>query len=393
MNELLKIENLNANNLPELQGMREKQLQIVKENPFVEITDNKSYDDAKKARTTLVTARTEIQNQDKLIASKIKKFREAVSGISEELISITRPHEEKQQQEVKRWEELKEKEKQEKLRLEEDRKNNIRNSISSIIDEAYMKINKCSFETIESLKVDYEEGLYKTDVSQFEEFELDFNEKLIQVKNAFSSKIKTLEEAETQRLEKIRLEAEAKKLEEEKAKLEAERKAEEERLKKIKDEQESALNAEREKLAQEKARQEEELKAKEDAARKVREAEEEKLKKEREDVEAEKKRLAKIEADKAAKEEAERKAKEEEERKAKEKAEADAKAKLEAERLESLKPEKEKLLNYLEKVENAISDVEPPQIKETGLLNSQKLVHSELFNVISNFKEVINNFK
>lgn len=382
MNELLKIEALDVNKLPELQGMREKQLQIVKENPYIEITDNKSYDEAKKARTTLVTARTEIQNQDKLIASKIQAFRKSVSAVSEELISITRPHEEKQQQEVKRWEEVKEKEKQEKARLEEERKNNIRNSISCIIDEAFMKINKCSFETIDSLKVDFEEGIYKTELSQFEEFEIDFNEKLIQVKNAFSSKIKTLEETEVQRLENIRLQEEKAKLDAEKAKIEADRKAEEERAKK-----------EREALAVEKAKHEAELKAKEEEARKLREAAEAKLRKEREEIEAEKARLAKIENDRLAKIEAEHKAKEEAERQEREKVEAEARAKAEAERLEALKPEKEKLLHYIENIENAISSVEPPQLKEPGLLNSQKLIYSELFNVISNFEEVINNFK
>lgn len=100
---VFSIEKLDAAKLPELQGLKEKQLQIVKENPFVAITDNATFEAAKKARTALVSARTEIQNQDKTIASKIKKFREMVSGISEKLISITKPHEEKQQEEVKRW--------------------------------------------------------------------------------------------------------------------------------------------------------------------------------------------------------------------------------------------------------------------------------------------------
>ncbi|ROI03690.1 hypothetical protein EGI16_10785 [Chryseobacterium sp. G0240] len=387
---LLEIEALDVKQLPELQGMREKQIQIVKENPYVEITDNKSYDEAKKARTTLVTARTEIQNQDKLIASKIKKFREAVAGVSEELISITRPHEEKQQQEVKRWEELKEKEKQEKLRQEEERKNNIRNSISCIIDEAYMKINKCSFETIESLKVDFEEGLYKTDVSQFEEFELDFNEKLIQFKNAFSSKIKTLEEAEAQRLEKIRLENEAAKLNEERIKLEAKAKEEAERLKKIKEEQELAIKAERAAMEAEKAAHALIIKQKEEEAQKEREAAEAKLKQDRDELEAEKARLAKIEADKIAQEEVQRKAKEEEERKAKEKAEADAKAKLETERLEALKPEKQKAVEYIQSLN--FSNVEPKITDE--LLNVEfKKCLQKISDTINESVSAIQNFK
>ncbi|MEN5308787.1 hypothetical protein ABE425_14820 [Chryseobacterium cucumeris] len=390
MNELLKIETLDVNKLSELQGMREKQLQIVKDNPFVEITDNKSFDEAKKARTTLVTARTEIQNQDKLIASKIQEFRKSVSAVSEELISITRPHEEKQQQEVKRWEKVKEDEKLEKLRLEEERKNTIKNSITCIIDEATAKINKCSFETIDSLKVDFEENLYKTELSQFEEFEIDFCEKIMQVKESFSSKIKTLEESEAQRLEKIRLAEEAKKLEEEKAKMEAERKAEVERLQKIKDEQDAALNAQREAFERERLKQEQELKAKEEESRKAREAEEENLRKEREAIEAEKSRLAKIEADKKAKEEEERIAKEEAERQAKEKAEAEAMAKAEAERLEALKPEKQKAVEYIQSMN--YSNLEPKITDELLRVEFEKSLE-RISDAISDAISTIKNFK
>ncbi|WP_374464169.1 hypothetical protein [Chryseobacterium sp.] len=379
MSNLLQIEQFDAKQLPELQGMKEKQLQIVKENPFVEITDNKSYEEAKKARTTLVTARTEIQNQDKLIASKIKKFREAVAGVSEELIAITKPHEDKQQSEVKRWEEIKEQEKQEKIRLEEERKSKIRSFINSIIDEALEKINKLSFDMIGSLKVDFEENLYKTDVEQFEEFELDFNEKLIQVKNAFSSKIKTLEEAESQRLENIRLQEEKTKLDAEKAKIEADRKAEEERAKK-----------EREALAAEKAKHEEELKAKDEEARKHREAEEAKLRKEREDIEAEKARLAKIESDRIAKEEAERKEKEDAERAEKEKAEAEAKAKAESERLEALKPEKQKAVEYIQSMN--YSNLEPKITDELLKVEFERCLE-RISDAISDSISVIKNFK
>lgn len=346
-NSLIQIENFDVNLLPELQGMKEKQLQVVKDNPFVEIIDTKTYDQAKKHRTAFVSARTEIKNQDTLIAQKIKTFRTAVSSASEELIAITKPYEEKQQAEVKRWEEAREKEKLEKAKLEEERKNKIRNSINSLIDDALEKINKLSFDTIGSLKVDFEENLYKTDVSQFEEFELDFNEKLILLKNTFSSRIKTLEESEAQRLEKLRLEAEASKLAEEAA-----------RLKKIKEEQEATLRAERERMESEKAAQEKALKAKEDKAKKVREAAEAKLKQERDELEAEKSRLAKIEADKVAKEESERLEKEKVEQATKLIAEAAAKAKLEAERLEALKPEKQRAVEFLQSLEYSIPFIE-----------------------------------
>lgn len=390
MNELLKIESLDVNKLPELQGMREKQLQIVKDNPFIEITDNKTFDAAKKARTTLLTARTDIQNQDKAIASKIQEFRKSVSVVSEELISITRPHEEKQQQEVKRWEKVKEDEKQEKLRQEEERKNNIKDAINGIIDEALLKITKCSFETIDSLRVDFEEGLYKTDLSQFEEFEIDFNEKLIQVKNSFSSKIKTLQESEAQRLEKLRLEAEAKKLEEEKLKMEedrkaanekaaADRKAEEDRLAKIKADQEAELEAERKKIADQKAKQDADL-AEQQA----------KIDAENKKLQDEKDRLEKIESDRIAKEKAEQDAKNEAERKAKEAAENEARAKAEAERLELLKPEKQKVVEYLESIKGGLPkpEITDEKLKVQFLKSLERIQDSvsDAITAIKNFK-------
>ncbi|PIF44335.1 hypothetical protein CLU96_1279 [Chryseobacterium sp. 52] len=387
---LFQIENVNVNSLPELQGMKEKQLQIVKDNPFVEITDNKTYDDAKKSRTTLVTARTEIQNQDKLIASKIKKFREAVAGVSEELIAITRPYEDKQQAEVKRWEEAKEKEKLEKARLEEERKTNIKNLINSIIDEATTKINKLSFETIESLKLYFEQNIFKTDVSQFEEFELDFNEKLMLIKNTLSSKIKTLEEAEAQRLEKIKMDEERKQIAEAQAKLladqkaaeekaAADRKSEEARLAKIKADQEAELEAQRKKLADEKERQDAELKAQQD-----------KIDAENKKIQDEKNRIAKEEADKIAAEKAEQQAKEESDRKAKEAEDAKKRAKAEAARLESLKPEKQKAVEFLQSLQYSIDDPEitDEKLKEE-LVNAMKRIQdaiSDSISAIKNFK-------
>jgi hypothetical protein len=378
-NSLFLIEQVDVNNLPELHGMKEKQLQIVKENPFVEIIDNKTYEEAKKVRTTLVTARTEIQNQDKLIASKIKKFREAVAGVSEGLISITKPHEEKQQSEVKRWEEIKEQEKQEKIRLEEERKNQIKNSISAIIDEALQKINKLSFETIDSLKVDFEQNLFQTDVAQFEEFELDFNEKIILIKNTLSSKITALEEAEANRLEKIKMEEERKKIAADQAKLEADRKAEQDRLAKIKADQEEELNAERKKIADEKAKQDADLakqKAEIDAENKK--------------LQDEKDRLAKIESERIAKEDAERKEKENAERAAKEKAEAESKAKAEAARLEDLKPEKQKAIDYLESFRASVS---LPDITDKKLKVEFTRCMERIQDAISDSISVINNFK
>ena len=131
--ETLSIEKFNEHQLPELAGLKEKQLAVVKENPFLKITDTKTYDEARKRRTALRTARTEIEKQDKLIVQKINDFKNRVKSVSQNLIDITKPHEDKQQDEITIWEQEKERERQEKIRIEEERKQNIQQSIKDLI--------------------------------------------------------------------------------------------------------------------------------------------------------------------------------------------------------------------------------------------------------------------
>lgn len=352
--QIFEIEKLEATQLPELQGLKEKQLQIVKENPFVEIVDNTTYEAAKKSRTTLVTARTDIEKQDKLIASKIKKFREMVAGVSAELIGITKPHEEKQQDEVKRYEAEKEKERLEKQRIEEERKASIKNSIDAIYNAELKKIDSLTFEMIDTLKVDWEQHLFKTDVTQFEEFELDFNEKLALLKNQLLAKENSLREKEEQRLENERLKAE-------REKLEADRKAEEDRLK-----------ADREKFEKEQR----EAQAKIDA--------------ENQKIADEKARLQKIEDDRIAKEEADRKAKEDEEKRIQYQKDAEEKAKAEAERLEALKPDKEKIREY---IDSLVYQKEFPELNDEQLSIHLKEFNKELIESQTQFLNFINNYK
>ncbi|MDV3583405.1 hypothetical protein CMU85_18045 [Elizabethkingia anophelis] len=405
LQKTFSIESLDVNSLPELQGLKEKQIQIRDSNPYVEIIDNKTYEEAKKARTTLVSARTDIEKQEKVISKKINDFKSAVKDVHIELINITKPSEDKQQDEVRRYEAVKEAEKAEKERLEQERINKIKTTIDTVISDANYRIRNLVFADINSLSSDFEENLYKTELAQFEEFELDFNEKLIHVKNSLSEKIKTLTESENQRLEKLRLEEEAKRLAEERAEIErkrkedeeklaAERKAEEDRLAKIKADQEAELQKERERIAAEKAKQDEELAAKQAKI----EAENKKLQDEKEAIRIVKEEkiladriesisvlgfkfigdayeleienvfyanfpildirtyseekfnheLSKIQTRLIEIEnEAKLKAKEEEERKVKEAAEAEERAKAEAARLESLRPDKEKAISYL----------------------------------------------
>lgn len=331
--QIINLEEINANALPELQGWKEKQEALVKENPFIEITDNTTYTEAKKRRTALVKGRTTIANQDKLIASKLKEFRSKVANTSKELIAITLPHEEKQQEEVKKYETKKEEERQEKIRKEEERKQNIKNNIDEIFESWKTKISQFTWITIQEVNI--VEVLSEIDTEQFEEFTPDFNEKTRTLVQLFSEKKSQLQIQEEQRIEAERIAEERKKLEEEQriAKEKAEAEAEEKRK------EQERIDAENKRKADELAKKEAEIKA-----------EREKIEKEKAD------QLAKEEAERKAKEEAERKKREEEEKK---KAEA-----IRIKRIEELKPDKEKIQKAIDSIKVT---VEATKIKDEVL--------------------------
>ena len=71
--QVFNLENLNPALLPELATFKEIQLKVVAENPFIAITDVASRELAKKHRTALKTARTDLEKQDKLISSKFNE--------------------------------------------------------------------------------------------------------------------------------------------------------------------------------------------------------------------------------------------------------------------------------------------------------------------------------
>jgi len=113
--QTVTLEKIEPRQLSELNGWREKQETLLKANPFIKIQDNKSYELAKKSRTALLRGRTEIEKQDKLIASRLQIFRKKVIEVKNELIAITLLSEQKQQDEVKRYEKIKEDERLERI--------------------------------------------------------------------------------------------------------------------------------------------------------------------------------------------------------------------------------------------------------------------------------------
>lgn len=235
---LITIENLDVNKLPELQGMKEQQIKLVEENPFIEIIDNKTFEEAKKRRTALLKGRTSLESQDKLIASKLANFRKQVGNVTKELIEITLPHEEKQQEEVKRYEQVKEDERLEKERLEQERIEKIKNKIDELETNSYNLINSWGEEVLKDADNSKFAGM-DTDFD-FEEYDSLFELAKSRVEEYAENRIKLIQEKKNQRLENERLarekaEADAKleaiQKQQEKERLEREQKEREEKEK------------------------------------------------------------------------------------------------------------------------------------------------------------------
>ncbi len=238
-NEVLKLDELNASNLPELQGLKQKQEELVKENPFIEITDNATFETAKKHRTALLKGRTTLEAQDKLIASKLTNFRKQVKSITDDLISITLPHETKQQEEVKRFEEIKENERIERDKKEQVRIDLIKQTISELETEGLTIIQKSNIQNVKENK-SLLDKLVTIDFD-FEEFEILFDQVKQRLQNQFDSKCAEIQEKENQRLENERLQRE-------KAESDAKLKAIEDQQAKEKSEREEKEKAEKEKV-------------------------------------------------------------------------------------------------------------------------------------------------
>ncbi|MBK3516680.1 hypothetical protein [Carboxylicivirga marina] len=269
--------------LPEYTNARTKQKQLVEANPFIEITDSKSLEEAKKRRTALKSGRTELQKGEKLIASKVSDFRKEVKEETAILVAITLPHEEKQQAEINRYDEKRKKEREEKARKERERILSHQNTIKAFKDEKAKAINTATVKTIGAIMEDIAQS--NIDV---EEFENDFISAKGEVLVMAEQKKANLDEAERLRLQREELEKQRKQREAEEAELKRKREEEEKKLKKKREEEEAKLKAQREELAKQKAelerkekeRKERELKEKREREEKEKKAAEEAKKKE-----------------------------------------------------------------------------------------------------------------
>lgn len=184
--------------LAEVQVKKESLLATIKDNPFVEITDNASHDAAKKSRTALRTARTDTEKEEKLVLGKIKecitdKVKNHYAGFKE----IIRPAEDRQQAEVTRWEDIKEQERQEKARLDEERRQRHINAIEKFYNDTRKVIDNLDYQASVNFDIRHDFEDYS-----FEEFADQFESKVEMLKIYLTDKKSKLQEEETLRLER-----------------------------------------------------------------------------------------------------------------------------------------------------------------------------------------------
>lgn len=202
---LIKLDEFNIQQLPELQNKKKEVSAKISTFKYVEIKDNSSYEEAKKVRTGVRTIRTDLQKEQKSVDKKIKDFilgpaKEAYEEIINAVIDV----ENIQQEEVTRWEDIKEKERQEKLLLEQQRFEGIKKCILEFKSAWLETVDRLLYPEIGSFLPMLEDVVSKMDRTKFEEFEMLFDDVLFEIKAVFKRKADLLRANEELRLERER---------------------------------------------------------------------------------------------------------------------------------------------------------------------------------------------
>jgi hypothetical protein len=208
--QVFSLDNMNPSLLPELATFKKIQLKVVKENPFVAITDATSRDLAKKHRTARVSARTSLQGQDKLISAKFNEAKTKAKTYIAELIALTQVGELEQQKEIDRDESVLEAKRQEKARLEQLRIDNIKKELDDYAAMWRITFNLMSFSSIVEVGANFLQSYTDYDLTVLEEFQALFPSKVQELTELLADKTSSLTNAENARLEKEKIDLELK---------------------------------------------------------------------------------------------------------------------------------------------------------------------------------------
>lgn len=201
---VINLDQFSIQQLPELQNKKEEVAQKLSTFKYVEITDNTSYEESKKVRTGVRTVRTDLQKEQKAVDKKIKDFiLGPVKDAYEEIINAVLDVENMQQEEVTRWEDIKEQERLEKQRIEQERISKIKNYIEDFERKAYEIIESSTIENVNENKSILDEMVNAE--FDFQEFLVAFEQARVRVQYRFDVKCDEIQQKENQRLENERL--------------------------------------------------------------------------------------------------------------------------------------------------------------------------------------------
>ena len=205
--QVIDLDKFDINQLPELQNKKAEVAKRLKDFKYVAILDNATYEEGKKSRTGIRSIRTELQTEQKSVNKKIKDFiLEPVKNAYTELIEEVVPVENKQQEEVSRWEAIKETERLAKLRAEEERVTKIREEILNFENQCNAIVRNSNTENVKANKEQLR--LMFNSNFNFMEFQQLFEMAKHRVQSSFDLKCGDIQEKENQRLENERIKAE-----------------------------------------------------------------------------------------------------------------------------------------------------------------------------------------
>lgn len=189
-----------------------KQRELVKENPFIEVVDNETWEIGKQRRTALRTGRTTLENESKEVARKINGFKDWVKNKYSGFVGISVDAENKQQESVKAFEAIKEAEKEKEREIEEKRVKGIRERIDWCEQTLIGIILKMNFGTIDESQQQFDatvdSGEY--DDEQLMELKFLFNEMVERQQEKFNDRAIELEKEEKKRIENLKIQQESK---------------------------------------------------------------------------------------------------------------------------------------------------------------------------------------
>ena len=190
--------------LPELKDKKQEIALVIETNPIVEIVDTTTYESAKKSRTAVKTLRTSLEKEQKDVKKRIKEHvLDVVDREYDTIVSGVKIAEQLRQSPIDTWEEKKEQERQEKLRLEQERIDGIKTKISDYVSSWKDAFDLMKVDKVQEVSENFHESNKTFDKISLQEFDVLFDREVLMLSELLDSKIKTLLEQEQIRIENL----------------------------------------------------------------------------------------------------------------------------------------------------------------------------------------------